>query len=81
MGETTEQQLGLPTARRRVFLDNEQNSNAICRQLGLLAAKATAEGEAIAIGHPNLAMVEALSTCAGERLSSVQLVGAERLVR
>lgn len=81
VGETTAQQLGLPTARRRVFLDNEQHSGAICRQLGLLAAKATAEGEAIAIGHPNLAMVEALSTCAGERLGNVQLVGAERLVR
>ncbi len=80
VGETTAQQMGLPTARRTVFLDNQQQPAAICRQLGLLATKATAEGSAIAIGHPNLAMVEALRTCAGERLRSVQLVGVERLV-
>lgn len=80
MGETTAQQMGLPTARRTVFLDNQQQPGAICRQLGVLAAKATAEGEAIAIGHPNRAMVEALTTCVGERLRDVQLVRVERLV-
>lgn len=80
MGETTAHQLGLPTARRRIFLDNEQHSTAICRQLGALATRARAEGAAIAIGHPNAAMVEALRTCAGEQLASVQVVGVERLV-
>lgn len=81
VGEATAQRMGLPTARRTVFLDNEQQGGAICRQLALLATKATVEGQAIAIGHPNRAMVEALTSCAAERLSGVQLVGAERLVR
>lgn len=81
VGEATAQRMGLPTARRAVFLDNQQHSSAICRQLALLATKATAERQAIAIGHPNRAMVEALSSCAAERLSGVQLVGAEALVR
>lgn len=81
VGEATAQQMGVPTARRTVFLDNEQHSGAVCRQLGLLAAKATVEGQAIAIGHPNQAMVEALTSCAAERLSGVQLVGVEQLVR
>ncbi len=73
--------MGLPTARRTVFLDNEQQRGAICRQLALLATKATADGQAIAIGHPNRAMIEALSSCATDRLSGVLLVGAEALVR
>lgn len=80
VGEATAQQMRIPTARRRVFLDNQQQPGVICRQLGVLAAKATAEGEALAIGHPTLAMVEALRTCAGERLRDVQLVDVERLV-
>lgn len=81
VGEITAQRMGLPTARRTVFLDNQQQVGTICRQLGLLAAQARAEGQAIAIGHPNRTMVEALTSCAAERLSGVQLVGAEALVR
>lgn len=81
VGEITAQRMGLPTARRTVFLDNQPQVGTICRQLGLLAAKAEAEGQAIAIGHPNRAMVEALTSCAVEHLSGVQLVGVEALVR
>lgn len=81
VGEATARQLGVPTTRRTVFLDNEQHSAAICRQLDLLAAKATAEGQAIAIGHPHPAMVEALTTCGRKRLAGVRLTGVEELVR
>nr|WP_321466560.1 divergent polysaccharide deacetylase family protein [uncultured Desulfobulbus sp.] len=77
----TARRLHIPTARRKVFLDNEQQEAAICNQLARLADLATREAKAIAIGHPNQAMLAALQHCASRSLSEVQLVGAEELVR
>jgi polysaccharide deacetylase 2 family uncharacterized protein YibQ len=41
----------VPGTRRNVFLDNEDNVNAICAQLQLLADKAVKDGSAVGIGH------------------------------
>ena len=80
VAETTARQLNIPTARRRVFLDNEQRHEAICRQMKEVADLAAREGQAIAIGHPNQAMVAAFASCARHNLAGVTLVGVEQLL-
>ena len=42
---------GVPTARRHVFLDNDNDANKIRNQLYKLADKAESKGSAIGIGH------------------------------
>lgn len=79
LGETTARQLRLPTARRHVFLDNTQDPESICRQLGHLVAQAKQRGQAIGIGHPNQAMFTALGSCGPAYFSEVELVGVQRL--
>jgi polysaccharide deacetylase 2 family uncharacterized protein YibQ len=44
--------MGLPTTRRDVFLDNQAHPAAIAAQLRLLVHKARRQGSAVAIGHP-----------------------------
>lgn len=81
LGETTARQLRLPTARRHVFLDNTQDPESICRQLGQLVAQAKQRGQAIGIGHPNQAMFTALGSCGPAYFSEVELVGVHQLAR
>ncbi|MDR2549844.1 MAG: divergent polysaccharide deacetylase family protein [Desulfobulbus sp.] len=80
-GLTMAQRLHLPAARRHLFLDNEREPGAICRQLRQLAALAQRQGQAIAIGHPHQAMLDAFAQCGTEALQPVELVGASRLIR
>ncbi len=42
---------GVPTARRNIFLDNEDNEEKIIEQLLKLAKKSEKSGYAIGIGH------------------------------
>jgi len=56
-------QLGVPTARRNVFLDNRVGVADVEGQLRVAAALAKRDGSAIAIGHPRpetLAAVRAM---------------------
>ncbi len=46
------QQVGLPNARRDVFLDNNRNPVSINQQFNRLIRLARQHGQAIAIGHP-----------------------------
>lgn len=48
----TAESIQLPSRRRDVFLDDEQNLNHIQQQLKLALEKAQTNGSAIAIGHP-----------------------------
>ncbi|MDD2464384.1 MAG: divergent polysaccharide deacetylase family protein [Desulfobulbus sp.] len=80
VAEATARQLGMPTARRRVFLDNDQQESAICSQLTLLVDLAVQEGEVIAIGHPNQGVVAAFTHCAPTILANVELVSAAQVV-
>ena len=73
--------MGIPTARRHVFLDNVQDKKRICRQLDRLVAMALEKGRAIGIGHPHRATLEALTACGPTVQSRVQLVGIHALVR
>tara|TARA_B100000029_G_C17570648_1_gene956479 strand:- start:700 stop:1554 length:855 start_codon:yes stop_codon:yes gene_type:complete len=51
IGETTMEVFGVPTARRNIFLDNEDNEEKIIEQLLKLAKKSEKSGYAIGIGH------------------------------
>ena len=51
VAETTMRSRGVPTIRRHVFLDNEDNNNKIREQLYKLADKAELKGLAVGIGH------------------------------
>jgi polysaccharide deacetylase 2 family uncharacterized protein YibQ len=72
----------VPSASRRVFLDDVQTVEAVERSLDDLVAKARAEGSAIAIGHPHpatLSVLERELPRIGER--GVRLVRVSELVR
>ncbi|MBM9616265.1 divergent polysaccharide deacetylase family protein [Desulfobulbus rhabdoformis] len=81
LGLSSARRMGIPTAKRNIFLDNEQNVDAICKRLGQVAELAREKKNAIAIGHPNQAMVTALASCAQEKLNEVELVSVEELLR
>jgi uncharacterized protein len=51
--ETAARDAGMLTGARDVFLDNEDDSNAVERQLARLEKVALRKGSAIAIGHPH----------------------------
>jgi hypothetical protein len=55
------QRLGVPSAKRDIFLDNDPQVAAILAQLAALEAVASRQGFAIAIGHPYGATVAALA--------------------
>jgi polysaccharide deacetylase 2 family uncharacterized protein YibQ len=46
------QEQGIPTARRHVFIDNDQSSAAIAAAFARLKQRAVEQGYAIGIGHP-----------------------------
>jgi polysaccharide deacetylase 2 family uncharacterized protein YibQ len=72
--------MGIPTNRRHVFLDNVQKRNKICDQLDKLAALAVRQHQAIGIGHPYQATLDALRQC-GDRLEkTVRIVPVHELV-
>ncbi|WP_051305786.1 divergent polysaccharide deacetylase family protein [Desulfogranum mediterraneum] len=80
-GMSEARQLGIPTARRHVFLDNVQDPDKICLQLETLTELARKEGSAIGIGHPYPATLRALSRCNQDLLAAVDLVGVHQLVQ
>ncbi|MBF0169748.1 MAG: divergent polysaccharide deacetylase family protein [Nitrospinae bacterium] len=59
-GARMAQAIGLPSASRDVFLDNDQEVEKIAANLRTLADKARRNGSAIGIGHPYEETVEAL---------------------
>ena len=73
---------GVPTAFRNVpFLDDIQAKEAVKRQLALAVAGARQKGEAIAIGHPHSATLDALAEFLPEsKKQGVQLVLVSDLV-
>lgn len=75
------QKMGVKTNRRHVFLDNVQNPEKICLQLDKLAALAVRRQQAIAIGHPYQATLDALRSCGDKLLTTVQIVPVHTLVK
>lgn len=82
VGLKTAQRLGIKSARRQVFLDNEQLNGYILGQLKQAVRLARKNGLAIAICHPHPATIAALATAlpavAGQ---GVQLVPVSQLVK
>ena len=60
VGEATMRQLGVPTARRHVFLDNDPEVEKINAQLNTLVSVAKKRGIAIGIGHAKPNTLEVL---------------------
>jgi polysaccharide deacetylase 2 family uncharacterized protein YibQ len=74
------QRMGIRSARRQVFLDNDQDPIKIKKQLDLLVHIARKNGEAIGIGHPYPSTVTALTMARQELLNTVELVFIEELM-
>lgn len=82
VGVTVAQRLGLRSARRNVFLDNEQNRGYIVGQLNQAVRLARKNGSAIAICHPHPATIAALAAALPELAAQgVTLVPVSRLVK
>jgi len=80
VGYSLAREMGVPTARRDVFLDNVQAPEAIARQLAVLAKIAARHGSAVGIGHPHRATLAALTSRRRWLASRMTLVGVARLV-
>jgi polysaccharide deacetylase 2 family uncharacterized protein YibQ len=61
VGAELARKLGVPTAARDVFLDDQITSAAIAERLAAVEAIARRHGTAIAIGHPHDATLEQLT--------------------
>lgn len=82
VGLMVAQRLGVRSARRNVFLDNEQERGYILGQLNQAVRMARKNGSAIAICHPHPATIAALAAALPELADQgVRLVPASQLVR
>jgi polysaccharide deacetylase 2 family uncharacterized protein YibQ len=72
--------MGIKTGRRHIFLDNVQNSKKVCVQLDKLVTLAEKQSQAIGIGHPYQATLDALRNCGEQLLNTVQVVPVHELV-
>lgn len=74
VGEEEAKRLGLRHYHRDVFLDNEQNAQAILLQLRRAEGLAKSRGQAIAIGHPHPETLKALKLWLKDRDPAVAVV-------
>lgn len=82
VGVQTAKTLGVPSAARDVFLDNEISQKAIEEQLKAAQAIALKTGQAIAIGHPNPETADAIAKMIPEMIGAgVTFVPAKTLVK
>src|SRR6266545_4108021 len=61
IGESLAREMGIRAASRNVFLDNEQEVDAIKTQIQKLADMARKNGKAIGICHPHKTTLQALA--------------------
>ncbi|MFA6465888.1 MAG: divergent polysaccharide deacetylase family protein [Desulfurivibrionaceae bacterium] len=73
-------EMGVKAERRTVFLDNDQNPDKIMAQLDLLIRLAREHSQAVGIGHPYPATVEALRRYQTQLRTRSEMVGVSRLV-
>lgn len=82
VGSSTARELGIPTADRDVFLDNQKDQPYIEGQLKVAQGIALKNGSAIAIGHPNESTALALAVQIPKiEAAGVTFVSAESLVK
>jgi polysaccharide deacetylase 2 family uncharacterized protein YibQ len=72
--------MGVPAARRSVFLDDRRERSYIEAQVRSLLERARTEGSALAIGHPDQATLDALRESTGLlRSPDIMMVPASTL--
>lgn len=82
VAESSAHVAGVATARRNVFLDDEQTVDATKKQFALAIRDAKEKGSALAIGHPHATTLEALGDMLPEaERQGVRLVFASDLAR
>jgi len=81
VGSSLAHDIGVKTAKRDIFLDNEQEPAKVLAQIGKAIALARSQGGAIAIGHPYPATLEALRSAVPRLKREVTVVPAQDLVR
>jgi polysaccharide deacetylase 2 family uncharacterized protein YibQ len=82
VGASTARELGVPTAVRDVFLDNQATVPYVEAQIKRLEALARKNGVAIAIGHPNPQTAQALETMVPQlQAAGFTFVTAQSLVK
>ena len=72
---------GMPAARRHIFLDHQPDRKTIIAQLEQLIDLARHQGEAVAIGHPRSATLEALRHLAPRLATEVTVVNIHELTK
>jgi polysaccharide deacetylase 2 family uncharacterized protein YibQ len=72
---------GVPCLGRQLFLDNEQETDAIMKQIDKLLALAAKNGQAVGIGHPHQATLDALRRSQQKLSEQAEMVGIHRLIR
>ena len=80
IGMDEARKMGIKTGRRDIFLDNVQDPKKICGQLNKLVTVAQKQNQAIGIGHPYQATLDALRNCGEQLLNTVQIVPVHELV-
>ncbi len=82
VGYAVARRLGLKSAARRVFIDNDPGPDAISRHLRLAIDLAVKEGAVVAIGHPGAVTVAAIEKLKDDLVKAgVTPVFASRVVR
>jgi polysaccharide deacetylase 2 family uncharacterized protein YibQ len=82
VGAQLASEMGIRAASRHVFLDNEDDAQAIRTQIGRLIETARRQGEAVAIGHAHRLTAQVLREMLGEfDTLGIALVPASALVR
>ncbi len=73
-------EFGVPTARRNIFIDNNQSEEETRTQLNKAVAYARKHGSAVAIGHPHPSTVRALQKYLPQLPADIELVAVSALV-
>lgn len=82
VGFTVARELGLRTAKRDIFLDNEKDADYIRTQLKKLMARALENKEAIGIGHAHSLTIEVIREMVPEiKKKGIKLVFASEIVK
>jgi uncharacterized protein len=75
------EEMGVPTAKKNVFLDDDLSSKAVKYQIERLFGTARQSGEAIGIGHPHKTTLEVLKDSEGVLKKSFKVVPVSELMK
>jgi polysaccharide deacetylase 2 family uncharacterized protein YibQ len=82
VGQSLAKKMGVKSATRSVFLDNQQDKEYISAQIEELIRLAKKNGTAIGIGHPHVETINVIKERAGDfERAGVKLVSLEELVK